>query len=110
LELSNEIRYYHFILGVLSPQTLDLFCGRCKAFVNCVAAVREAMETFERAHSREIGELSQELRDIFAEAKKSMAELNPPADAIGQKKAGNCTLPQGVCFVKSSKAIIEKIV
>jgi len=24
---------------------------------------------------------------------------------VGQKKAGNCRLPQGVCFVKSSKAL-----
>lgn len=109
MELSNEIRYYCYLSGVLSRQKADPFCSRCKAFVNCVATVREAMEEFERAHSGEIAALPQELRDLFAGAKRSLAELNPPADAIGQKKAGNCTLPQGVCFVKSSKAIIEKI-
>jgi hypothetical protein len=110
MELANDIRYYHFISGVLSRQKADPFCGRCKAFANTVAAVREALKTFEIAHSGEIAALSQELRDLFAEAKRSLAELNPPADAIGQKKAGNCTLPQGVCFVKLSKAIIEKII
>jgi len=109
MDLSNEIRYHHYISGVLSRQQSDPFCGQCKAFVNSVAAVREEMNTFETAHLREIEALSQELRDLFAEAKKRLAEMNPPADAVGQKKAGNCKLPQGVCFVKLSKAIVEKI-
>ena len=95
---------------MLSRQKADLFCGRCKAFANSVAAVRDAMETFERAHSGEIAGLSEELRTALSEAKRTLAELNPPADAVGQKKAGNCKLPQGVCFVKSSKALMDKII
>ena len=109
MDLSNEIRYHHFISGVLSRQQSDPFCGRCKAFVNSGAAAKESMEEFERAHSGEIARLSEELRTALSEAKRTLAALDPPADAVGQKKAGNCTLPQGVCFVKLSKAISEKI-
>lgn len=49
------------------------------------------------------------MQNAFLNAKKILSEINMPIDAAGQKKAGNCSMPEGVYFVKISKAIIEKI-
>jgi len=106
MELSNHIRYYHYVSGVLSKQKSDPLCGDCKAFANTVRAVRESIDAFERGYS---AELSEESTLRLSEIKKLLSEFNLPADAIGQKKAGNCKMPEGVCFVKVSKSIIEKI-
>ena len=106
METSNRIRYYHYISGVLSRQKSDSLCGICKAFVNTVRAVQESLDAFEHDNS---GELSGESANLISEIKKSLAEFNLPADAIGQKKAGKCKMPEGVCFVKSSRSIIERI-
>ncbi|MBI5211742.1 MAG: hypothetical protein HY957_00020 [Nitrospirae bacterium] len=46
---------------------------------------------------------------ILSEAKKILTGLKIIEDAVGQKKAGNCKMPEGVCFVKLSKSILEKI-
>jgi len=46
---------------------------------------------------------------MLADINKMLANLHPIPDSVGQKKAGNCLLPQGVCFVKSSKSLIDRI-
>jgi hypothetical protein len=68
MEISNRIRYYHFISGVCARQQV-----------------------------------------LLRDARTALALLNPPADAVGQKKEGNCKMPEGVCFVKLSKKIIDLI-
>lgn len=109
MDLSNHIRYYFFISRVLSGQESDPVCGVCKAFANSVGAVRESLEEFELEHGPDIAEATVDLRLLFSEAKESLSDLNSPVEAVGQKKAGNCAMPAGVCFIKSSKAILEKI-
>ncbi len=109
MPLSNRIRYYYFISGVLARQSTDVHCVRCKALGNSVRAVREGIEDLERTRPEEIRSLLPELSRLLDDAQKTIGALNPPADAVGQKKAGNCKMPEGVCFVKSSKAIVEKI-
>jgi len=49
------------------------------------------------------------LEALLAEVRRTLLVLNPPEDAVGQKKAGNCRMPEGVCFVKYSKALSEKL-
>lgn len=106
MEISNRVRFYYYISGVLEKQQSDPLCGICKAFANSVRIAREDIGEFERTQE---GTLPGELQGLLFRAKKTLAELNPPVDAIGQKKAGNCKMPEGICFVKTSKAIIEKI-
>jgi hypothetical protein len=38
-----------------------------------------------------------------------MVALELPADPLPQKNAGNCKLPEGVCFVKSSLILHQKL-
>ncbi len=105
----NLVRAYSFLALVFEGQQRDPFCRICKARVNSAAAVREHIAKFESERGAEAGGLPDELRLLAAEAKSRLAGLALPENAAGQKKAGNCKLPQGVCFVKSSLAILQKI-
>jgi len=108
-EIINQIRFYQYISCVLSNQQADSLCSICKAVTNTTWALRESLEEFEKKHAGEILDIDDELMRILTDSKKSLAELSPPEDAQGQKKAGKCKMPEGICFIKSSKAILEKI-
>lgn len=97
----SSVRAYAYLAGVLQNQQRDRFCGKCKAFVNSVTSVREHIARFENEHGRS------GLDHTFSEAKSSLESIVLPQDVPGQKKAGNCLLPQGACFVKSSLRILE---
>jgi hypothetical protein len=103
----NRIRYYHFVTGVLANQQHDPYCSICKAFTNSVREVRGGVDEFMHAQASELPGLLEEVSIMLADIKMMLADLHPVPDAVGQKKAGNCKLPQGVCFVKSSKALLE---
>jgi len=60
-------------------------------------------------NAAELPALSAQVSIMLVDVKMMLVDLHPVADAVGQKKAGNCKLPQGVCFVKSSKALQEKM-
>jgi hypothetical protein len=105
----DKIRSYHFIAGVLANQRHDPYCGICKAFTNSVRDVREGVTEFLHTHSAELPGPPEDVSMMLADIKMMLADLHPVTDAVGQKKAGNCKLPQGVCFVKSSKALLESI-
>jgi hypothetical protein len=106
--LINQIRFYHYISGVLIHQQADPLCGRCKAYINTTLALREGLECFSTGQDNEINSLPAEIVQLFAEARKGIASVHLPERAEGQKKAGKCKMPQGVCFIKLSKAILEK--
>ena len=104
-EHSTRTRYYHFIAGVLQSQQGDPLCSQCRAFTNSIRAVRESIEEFERSTAL----LKDEEISVIASAKSALSSLVSIPDAPGQKKAGNCRLPEGVCFVKSSKKLLDLI-
>lgn len=109
MDITTRIRYYHFIAGVLANQQHDPLCCLCRAYTNSVRAVREGVDEFMRVHAAELpASPSEEISIMLAEVRKMLGGLNPVPDAVGQKKAGNCMLPKGVCFVKSSKALADK--
>ncbi|HYQ47725.1 MAG TPA: hypothetical protein VEP69_01555 [Thermodesulfovibrionales bacterium] len=105
MDCITEIRYYHFMAGVLAQQQQDPFCNRCRAFTNCVRLIREGIAELEEQRTPEIGTLPEEQSLLLIAARKALSGLQPDPDAIGQKKAGNCRLPEGICFVKLSKAL-----
>jgi hypothetical protein len=109
MELLNQARGYHFMLGVFRNQQKDPYCIACSAFANTLKAVRESFARFETEHGEAIKALSPEFSRIMAETRTGMSILQGPPDPSGQKKAGNCKLPQGVCFVKASFALIQQI-
>ncbi|MFO0754402.1 MAG: hypothetical protein U0411_13895 [Thermodesulfovibrionales bacterium] len=103
--LENRIRFYHYISRVLEGQRYDPLCGICKAFVNTAARLQEGLADMEERYTEEIRELSAEIARLLAETRGRMASLGLPESSVGQKRAGRCRMPEGVCFIKISKAI-----
>lgn len=108
-ELINEIRYYHFISGVLTHQQADPLCSKCKAFANTVEKMKAAISELESVHGEKMHTLPPDLLSMLEDARDRIERMKPPLDAVGQKKAGNCRMPEGVCFIKLPKAILDKI-
>ena len=108
MELLKQVRAYHYLAQVLSHQQQDLFCGRCSAWNNTLANTRKAFGQFELAQAAGFGALSPEANALVAETRLRLNNLADAADPSGQKKAGNCTLPKGVCFVKGSRNLLEQ--
>lgn len=109
MELLNQVRGYHFLLGVFRSRQADPYCSVCSAYANTLKAVRESLAALERANAAELRLLSPEFSAVMAEARSGLAAITSPADPSGQKKAGNCRLPEGVCFIKASLALVQKI-
>jgi len=81
----------------------------CNSLVSTLAAVRDNLTAFELQHAGEISALPDDFARQFKEAKTGLAGLKLPAEPQGQKKIGNCKLPEGVCFLKSSLALLQKM-
>jgi hypothetical protein len=109
MEVMNQARGYAYLFGVLKNQQTDPFCRSCNPFVNTLTAVKENLVKFETRHAEEIRSLPGDISHLFADAKNGIAALKQPENPSGQKKAGNCRLPEGVCFTKSSLAVLQKV-
>jgi hypothetical protein len=107
--LVDQIRFYHYISAVLANQQADPLCGACRAFSNTLAALREELAELEHEHSDKSCCLPGETTHLLEEARSRIFSIKISGDATGQKKAGNCKMPEGVCFIKTSKAILNKI-
>ncbi len=105
--LINRVRFYHFISGVLLNQQADPVCGHCKAFVNTVRWTREGIASEEAG--RDSQKFTTEILRLLSEAQRRTAGITVSENAVGQKKAGNCKLPEGVCFVKIPKSLLERL-
>jgi hypothetical protein len=109
MELLNQVRGYRFLLGVFRNQQKDPYCSACSAFANTLKAARENLAKLEAEQGEALKALSSEFGRMIAEARTGLSILQGPADPCGQKKAGNCKLPQGVCFIKASFALVQQI-
>jgi len=109
MEILNHLRAHHYLAGVLANQQHDLFCGQCSAWNNTLNNAREALKQFETEHAAALHNLSPDAIALLAETRSSLAGLVNASNPSGQKKAGNCKLPEGVCFVKASRALLEKV-
>jgi len=109
MEITNHLRAYHYLAGVLANQQNDLFCCQCSAWNNTLNNTREALKLFEEEHAAEIRILAPAALALLTGTRICLAGLANTANPRGQKKAGNCKLPEGVCFVKASRALLEKV-
>lgn len=109
MELVNQVRGYHFLLGVLRSQQNDPFCGVCSAYANTVRAAREQVGRLATEHDAALSEMAAPFASMLDEARAGLDALAGPEAPSGQKKAGNCKLPQGICFVKASFALVQTI-
>ena len=51
MDLLNQVRAYHYLVGVLTKQQHDLFCGQCSAWNNTLNNTREALKLFDAEHA-----------------------------------------------------------
>ena len=109
MKILNHLRAHHYVAGVLASQQHDLFCGQCSAWNNTLNNTREALTQFEAEHAAVLHKLSPEAIALLTETRTSLAGLVNASNPAGQKKAGNCKLPEGVCFVKFSRSLLEKV-
>ncbi len=109
MELLNHLRAYHFLAGVLAQQQGDLFCGQCSAWNNTLSNAREGFARFEKEQADGLRGVSEDAAHLLNKTRSRLAGLVHAANPAGQKKAGNCKLPQGVCFVKASFGLLEKV-
>jgi hypothetical protein len=109
MDMVTRLRYCHFIVGVLANQQHDPLCSICKAFTNSVRQIRQEVNAYMTVNTSELKALPEQVSIMLADAKMMLADLHPAEDAVGQKKAGNCKLPQGICFVKASKGLVDRI-
>lgn len=104
-QVVNRIRFYHFMSGVLSGQQSDPLCSNCKAFTNTCSKMLEGMAGLEKLP----GDIPAGIMELLQVARARMAAIKVKEDAVGQKKTGNCKMPEGVCFIKRSKALLDLI-
>jgi hypothetical protein len=71
--------------------------------------MQENIAELESVHAEKIRTLPGEMLRILEEAQDRIGRIKTFEDAVGQKKSGNCRLTEGVCFIKLSKAILDKI-
>ena len=109
MDLINQIRFYHFISAILENQQADPLCRKCKALVNSVRAIQEGLDTIKTGHHDELETVPKETFYLYEEAISRIGLLKTSDKSEGQKSAGNCKMPKGVCFVKSSKGILKSL-
>jgi len=105
----NQARGFAYLFGVLKNQQADPICRSCNSFVKTLAAARESLTAFEAKNAEEIKSASSEVTRLLIVAKNSSDMLEQADNPLRQKKEGNCKLPEGVCFTKSSLAILQKV-
>ncbi len=104
-QVANRVRGLKFLSDVLSKRREDPFCPRCKAFANTAGFAREEYASFIQSGEA----LPSDFESLLSEAGSAFDLLQPGEGLTGQKRAGNCKLPEGVCFVKSAKALYQKL-
>jgi hypothetical protein len=109
MDIGNQVRGYAFFLSVLRGEQADPYCRSCNSFVKTLAAARESFDAFASQNADAPGGLPADLARLYAEAKSGLDALRAPDQPVSQKKAGNCRLPEGVCFLKSSFALLQKM-
>ncbi|HUI46817.1 MAG TPA: hypothetical protein VL122_12635 [Nitrospirota bacterium] len=109
MPLQNQARGYAYLYEMLKQRQEDPYCRTCSAYNNTITAVRESLAKFENQLTAAEDMLSAEFARLYSEARAGIASLKLAENPAGQKKAGNCKLPEGVCFVKLSYAIFQKL-
>lgn len=105
----NHLRNFHYMLGVLENQQKDPFCGTCISFAKTVEGTKDSFIKFEKTCTAEKREIANVLSVLFSHVYKKMTSIELPETPVGQKKAGNCKLPEGVCLPKAALTAYEKI-
>ena len=95
--------------GVFETQLADTLCKECKALANSFRDVRNNLNRIKNEQDGTLHTMPKEVKSLYEEAITRIGLLRTPGKTEGQKTAGNCKMPKGVCFVKSSKGILKSL-
>jgi len=109
-QVMNELRAFYFILSVMENRQNDPLCGSCAACARTVGALQDGFIKFESGCSPRKKDLPEEYREMFKDVYDMISLLGQPEEPVRQKKAGNCKLPEGVCFTKAALELFKKAV
>ena len=109
MEPMNRIRGYAYVAGVLRGQTEDPFCRSCNSYATILGALKDAIATSESRMSSAQSGPDADASGLLARTRAAVAALRAPSTPLKQKQAGNCKLPEGVCFVKHSFSLLQKV-
>lgn len=103
-EAVNRLRTLYYLAGILHNQQHDPLCSGCIAFSRSVEAVRERVGEAEAVIAAAPVEFSAAASRIH----EMLGGITVAGNPVGQKRAGCCMMPQGVCFPKYAMAFLEK--
>lgn len=109
LKTISQLRGFHFAVGTIVNQENDPLCGKCSAFAKTAQAIVDGFIEFESAHASERKKLPEEFSFLFDDVCDKLALIEHPEEPVKQKKAGNCKLPEGMCYCKSAMALLQSI-
>ncbi len=104
----RALRSLNFLLGVLKNQKTDPLCPYCISYARMVKLAKESGEVLMEIFGTH--EVPEKLKDLYDNTKEALQEVQVPDYPVAQKKAGNCKLPEGVCFSRTGlKDFLEEI-
>jgi len=103
----TRLRGFHFGVGTMVNQENDPLCSSCVAFAKTAQAIIDGFIEFESEHASEKKKFPEEFSMLFDDVCDKLALIEQPEEPIRQKKAGNCKLPEGVCYCKSVLALVQ---
>ena len=109
MEPMNRIRGYAYVTGVLNHQSTDPFCRSCSSYAAILTALRDEIAAFASQMSSASSGMKGESSGLLDRTKTAVTALKAPASPVKQKQAGNCRLPEGVCLVKHSFSLLQKV-
>lgn len=108
---NNELimlRVISYVFSILSYLQDEPFCKKCNSFVEVFESVQDKFIEIEKTVNKN-REIPQEIRKLLKGIYSFLANLKIPDNPIRQKKSGNCNLPQGICFAKSSLEFYKRL-
>ncbi len=95
----RALRSLNFLVGVLKGQKNDPLCPNCTSYMAMVKLAKDSAHELFEAFKQ--WQLPEKLKDMYKAVKDGIEEIEVPDYPVAQKKAGNCKLPEGVCFSKT---------
>ncbi|RME66123.1 MAG: hypothetical protein D6778_05205 [Nitrospirae bacterium] len=95
----RALRSLSFLIGVLRNQKADPLCPYCISYASMVKLAKESWAVLREVFQSH--DVPEKLRDLYDNVLSGIEEVQVPDYPVAQKKAGNCKLPEGVCFSKT---------
>ncbi|MFN3504698.1 MAG: hypothetical protein ACK4Y7_00615 [Caldimicrobium sp.] len=104
----NQVRAFHFMVGILKHQEEDPRCAVCKSRKKVAEELMEEFEKFKQKVS--IEEIPELFRGKFEKIQNTINSLKLPANPIPQRKVGACHFPDEECIIKEAYDIFEEVI